>query len=45
MGSGEVLCHKRHTKNVFFGRKVREFQKIETRGEDVARKAVHINDG
>ena len=44
-GSGEVLCHKRHTKNVPVGREARGLQKIETRGEDVVRKAVHVNDG
>ena len=44
-GSEEVLCHKKHTKNVPVGRKAHSFQKIETRGEDVVREAVHVDDG
>jgi hypothetical protein len=44
-GSGEVLRHKRHTKNVPFGRKAQGFQKIKSRGEDVVQKTVHLDDG
>jgi hypothetical protein len=44
-GSRKVLHHERHTKDVPLGEREQGIQKVQTRGEDVVRKMVHINNG